>query len=71
MCDVLDRAMEKGKVLGIEEGRKSGLMEGRKTGKLDGFMFALKLVSAGRESDLERATRDDVFRSKLIEEFGE
>ena len=71
MCDVLDRAMEKGKLVGIEEGRKSGLMEGRKTGKLDGFMFALKLVSAGRESDLERATRDDVFRSKLIEEFGE
>lgn len=63
MCDVLDRAMEKGKLAGIEEGRK--------TGKLDGFMFALKLVSAGRESDLGRATRDDVFRSKLIEEFGE
>ncbi len=59
MCDVLDRAMEKGKRVGIMEGKR------------DGFMFALKLVNAGRESDLERAVRDDTFRSKLIEEFGE
>ena len=32
---------------------------------------SLKLVNAGRGNDLERAVRDDDFRNKLIEEFGE
>ena len=67
MCDVLDRAMEKGKLAGLEEGRKAGI----KTGEVMMTYVALKLVNAGRESDLERAVRDDTFRSKLIEEFGE
>ena len=67
MCDVLDRAMEKGKLAGLEEGRKAGI----KTGEVMMTYVALKLVNAGRESDLERAVRDDAFRSKLIEEFGE
>jgi len=67
MCDVLDRAMEKGKLAGLEEGRKAGI----KTGEVMMTYVALKLVNAGRESDLERAARDDAFRSKLIEEFGE
>ena len=55
MCDVLDRIEEKG----------------IKTGEVTMAYVALKLVNAGRGNDLERAVRDDDFRNKLIEEFGE
>ncbi|MEI3191302.1 MAG: hypothetical protein V8S36_03445 [Lachnospiraceae bacterium] len=56
MCDVLDRIEEKV----IKHRCKSQCA-----------YVALKLVNAGRGNDLERAVRDDDFRNKLIEEFGE
>ena len=60
MCDVLDRAIEKGKMAGLEEGRKSGIAEGRKSG-----------LEEGRKSGIAEGRSDGIRNMiELCQDFG-
>ena len=66
MCDVLDRAIEKGKMAGLEEGRKSGIAEGRKSGIAEGRSDGIRNMI---ELCQDFGTTEEAAQSQIIIRF--
>ena len=65
MCEVLDRVENRGIQKGIEEGIEKGIAQGEDT-----ILSLMKyLLSNGRMEDARRATEDEAYRSKLLDEI--
>ncbi len=68
MCEIMDRAVNKGKVIGREEGREEGRKEGRKEGiKIGARESAEKLFKNGVSYEIVRASIDALSDSELRE----
>ena len=80
MCQAIDEMIADAKFEGKLEGIREGKLEGIREGKLEGIreekkrrerernLFAL-LVKEHRYLELERATQEDSFRMKLMNEY--
>ena len=64
MCEIMDRAVNKGKAIGREEGRKEGRKEGIKIGARES---AEKFFKNGASYELVRASIDALSDSELRE----
>ena len=53
-----------------EKGRAEGEAKGRAEGENRLAELISKLLAAGRNDDIERASKDTQYRGKLYEEFG-
>ena len=80
MCEVLDRAIAKGRAEGFQKGRaegfqkgrtegwRSGQAEGRLEGETEMSCLLGKLLKDGRIDDIRRIAEDAEYRRKLLEE---
>ena len=59
-----------GEAIGEAKGRAEGEAKGRAEGENRLAELISKLLAAGRNDDIERASKDPQYRRKLYEEFG-
>ena len=73
MCEALYELfadeLEKRESQGIRQGISKGISQGISQGKAQMASLLLKLISAGRSSEVERALRDPEYYDKLAEEL--
>ena len=62
----IEKGIEKGLAQGIQQGLEKGLEEGQNRLAL----LVGRLLDAGRVDDLKRVSYDEVYREKLLKEFG-
>ena len=54
----------------FEYGREQGIEQGIEQGRNEILLLMQKLFAAGRAGEAERAVADEIYRKKLLEEFG-
>ena len=64
------KAVEEGMEKGIEKGIEQGIQKGLEQGKNHLALLIGRLLEAGRMDDLKRVSYDEVYREKLLKEFG-
>ena len=64
------KAVEEGIEKGIEKGIEQGIQKGLEQGKNHLALLVGRLLEAGRMDDLKRVSYDEVYREKLLKEFG-
>ena len=64
------KAVEEGMEKGIEKGIEQGIQKGLEQGKNHLALLIVRLLEAGRMDDLKRVSYDEVYREKLLKEFG-
>ena len=72
MCEFVQRMKNEGISEGLLQGRTEGLLQGRREGIVlerdNIFSLFSRLYAAGRNSDVERATKDRDFLNALLSE---
>ena len=66
----VEEGIEKGMEKGIEKGIEQGIQKGLEQGKNHLALLIGRLLEAGRMDDLKRVSYDEVYREKLLKEFG-
>ena len=66
----VEEGIEKGMEKGIEKGIEQGIQKGLEQGKNHLALLIGRLLEAGRMDDLKRVSSDEVYREKLLKEFG-
>ena len=74
----IEKGIEKGLAQGIQQGLEQGLEKGLQQGLEKGLekgqnrlaLLVGQLLNAGRMDDLKRVSYDEVYREKLLKEFG-
>ena len=64
------KAVEEGMEKGMEKGIEQGMQQGLEQGKNHLAFLIGRLLEAGRMDDLKRVSYDEVYREKLLKEFG-
>ena len=64
------KAVEEGIEKGMEKGIEQGIQKGLEQGKNHLALLIGRLLEAGRMDDLKRVSYDEVYREKLLKEFG-
>ena len=54
----------------FEYGREQGIEQGIEQGRNEILLLMQELFAAGRAGEAERAVADEIYRKKLLEEFG-
>ena len=66
----VEEGIEKGMEKGIEKGIEQGIQKGLEQGKNHLALLIGRLLEAGRMDELKRVSYDEVYREKLLKEFG-
>ena len=66
----VEEGIEKGMEKGMEKGIEQGIQKGLEQGKNHLALLIGRLLEAGRMDDLKRVSYDEVYREKLLKEFG-
>ena len=70
----VEEGIEKGLAQGMQQGLEKGLQQGLEKGLEKGqnrlALLVGHLLNAGRMDDLKRVSYDEVYREKLLKEFG-
>ena len=66
----VEEGMEKGLEKGLAQGMQQGLEKGLEEGQNRLALLVGRLLDAGRVDDLKRVSYDEVYREKLLKEFG-
>ena len=64
------KAVEEGIEKGLEQGMQQGLEKGLEEGQKRLALLVGRLLDAGRIEDLKRVSYDEVYREKILKEFG-
>ena len=62
--------LEKYRKKAVEEGMEKGIEQGMQQGQNRLALLVGRLLNAGRMDDLKRVSYDEVYREKLLKEFG-
>ena len=66
----MQQGLEKGLEQGLEQGLQKGLEKGLEKGQNRLALLVGQLLNDGRMDDLKRVSYDEVYREKLLKEFG-
>ena len=66
----VEEGMEKGLEKGLAQGMQQGIEKGLEEGQNRLALLVGRLLDAGRVDDLKRVSYDEVYREKLLKEFG-
>ena len=66
----VEEGIEKGLEKGLAQGMQQGLEKGLEEGQNRLALLVGRLLDAGRVDDLKRVSYDEVYREKLLKEFG-
>ena len=67
---LLEKYRKKAVEEGMEKGIEQGIQKGLEQGKNHLALLIGRLLEAGRMDDLKRVSYDEVYREKLLKEFG-
>lgn len=67
---LLEKYRKKAVEEGIEKGIEKGIEQGMQQGQNRLALLVGQLLNAGRMDDLKRVSYDEVYREKLLKEFG-
>ena len=66
----MQQGLEKGLEQGLQQGLQKGLEKGLEKGQNRLALLVGRLLDAGRIEDLKKVSYDEVYREKLLKEFG-